>query len=123
MGVGELLVWQLNGKADRLAAGLAGAAIGGFHDARSASGAHHKAARLGPECGRPGSNFVRQLASFFIVARHFERASCAAQCGAVLEARSKCRATMKKLRSEEHTSELQSPDHIVWRLLLDKKKT
>src|SRR5258708_14901006 len=25
-------------------------------------------------------------------------------------------------RSEEHTSELQSPDHIVCRLLLDKKK-
>src|SRR5258708_22473750 len=26
-------------------------------------------------------------------------------------------------RSEEHTSELQSPDHLVCRLLLDKKKT
>src|SRR5258708_20800193 len=26
------------------------------------------------------------------------------------------------LRSEEHTSELQSPDHIVCRLLLEKKK-
>src|SRR5947208_13578565 len=26
-------------------------------------------------------------------------------------------------RSEEHTSELQSPDHIVCRLLLEKKKT
>ena len=25
-------------------------------------------------------------------------------------------------RSEEHTSELQSPDHIVCRLLLEKKK-
>src|SRR5258708_25877952 len=25
------------------------------------------------------------------------------------------------LRSEEHTSELQSPDHLVCRLLLDKK--
>src|SRR5258708_16205430 len=28
-----------------------------------------------------------------------------------------------KLRSEEHTSELQSPDHLVCRLLLEKKKT
>src|SRR5947208_5110857 len=28
----------------------------------------------------------------------------------------------KKLRSEEHTSELQSPDHLVCRLLLEKKK-
>src|SRR5258708_20670832 len=28
----------------------------------------------------------------------------------------------KRLRSEEHTSELQSPDHLVCRLLLEKKK-
>src|SRR5258708_22953603 len=29
----------------------------------------------------------------------------------------------RPLRSEEHTSELQSPDHLVCRLLLEKKKT
>src|SRR5207244_8375302 len=29
---------------------------------------------------------------------------------------------MSFLRSEEHTSELQSPDHLVCRLLLEKKK-
>src|SRR5258708_21510963 len=28
----------------------------------------------------------------------------------------------KNRRSEEHTSELQSPDHLVCRLLLEKKK-
>src|SRR5947208_10506455 len=28
----------------------------------------------------------------------------------------------KDFRSEEHTSELQSPDHLVCRLLLEKKK-
>src|SRR5258708_17843323 len=28
----------------------------------------------------------------------------------------------KWVRSEEHTSELQSPDHLVCRLLLEKKK-
>src|SRR5258708_31307343 len=28
----------------------------------------------------------------------------------------------KEKRSEEHTSELQSPDHLVCRLLLEKKK-
>src|SRR5258708_13330409 len=28
----------------------------------------------------------------------------------------------KQKRSEEHTSELQSPDHLVCRLLLEKKK-
>src|SRR5258708_31803529 len=41
-----------------------------------------------------------------------------AQCGLYDEAnRCRCR------RSEEHTSELQSPDHLVCRLLLEKKKT
>src|SRR5258708_13459850 len=29
---------------------------------------------------------------------------------------------VSSLRSEEHTSELQSPDHLVCRLLLEKKK-
>src|SRR5258708_8844411 len=29
---------------------------------------------------------------------------------------------VSKTRSEEHTSELQSPDHLVCRLLLEKKK-
>src|SRR5258708_11666653 len=32
-------------------------------------------------------------------------------------------STQAELRSEEHTSELQSPDHLVCRLLLEKKKT
>src|SRR5258708_11333776 len=30
---------------------------------------------------------------------------------------------MPNWRSEEHTSELQSPDHLVCRLLLEKKKS
>src|SRR5258708_14728047 len=29
----------------------------------------------------------------------------------------------RRVRSEEHTSELQSPDHLVCRLLLEKKKS
>src|SRR5258708_31710177 len=34
-----------------------------------------------------------------------------------------CRqADPSDIRSEEHTSELQSPDHLVCRLLLEKKK-
>src|SRR5258708_15349775 len=32
------------------------------------------------------------------------------------------RKVLKSYRSEEHTSELQSPDHLVCRLLLAKKK-
>src|SRR5947208_4911350 len=31
-------------------------------------------------------------------------------------------SAMRGTRSEEHTSELQSPDHLVCRLLLEKKK-
>src|SRR5258708_23174482 len=33
-----------------------------------------------------------------------------------------CRLAVRAERSEEHTSELQSPDHLVCRLLLEKKK-
>src|SRR5438552_14854656 len=32
------------------------------------------------------------------------------------------RGSSSRPRSEEHTSELQSPDHLVCRLLLEKKK-
>src|SRR5258708_9922540 len=32
------------------------------------------------------------------------------------------RREIRRVRSEEHTSELQSPDHLVCRLLLEKKK-
>src|SRR5947208_8243620 len=40
------------------------------------------------------------------------------QCSLIYESR-QCWLSM---RSEEHTSELQSPDHLVCRLLLEKKK-
>src|SRR5258708_29630107 len=40
-------------------------------------------------------------------------------CGA---ARARAQASQILVRSEEHTSELQSPDHLVCRLLLEKKK-
>src|SRR5258708_11753246 len=33
-----------------------------------------------------------------------------------------CEIAWNQGRSEEHTSELQSPDHLVCRLLLEKKK-
>src|SRR5207244_7854584 len=33
-----------------------------------------------------------------------------------------CPRNTDRYRSEEHTSELQSPDHLVCRLLLEKKK-
>src|SRR5258708_29747872 len=37
--------------------------------------------------------------------------------------RGPCCVSWRWERSEEHTSELQSPDHLVCRLLLEKKKT
>src|SRR5258708_11211321 len=36
--------------------------------------------------------------------------------------RAATRGARAAVRSEEHTSELQSPDHLVCRLLLEKKK-
>src|SRR5258708_28916889 len=39
-----------------------------------------------------------------------------------VDARAPSRHTSRADRSEEHTSELQSPDHLVCRLLLEKKK-
>src|SRR5947208_7708747 len=39
-----------------------------------------------------------------------------------LGVREKLDRTFLPKRSEEHTSELQSPDHLVCRLLLEKKK-
>src|SRR5258708_18623720 len=44
------------------------------------------------------------------------------ECWARKTLRSVERSTEHTKRSEEHTSELQSPDHIVCRLLLEKKK-
>src|SRR5207244_11223232 len=52
------------------------------------------------------------------------------QCNApftLVACRPNCRRTWTcvreaRTRSEEHTSELQSPDHLVCRLLLEKKK-
>src|SRR5258708_21865015 len=38
------------------------------------------------------------------------------------EAAARCFCFCSATRSEEHTSELQSPDHLVCRLLLEKKK-
>src|SRR5258708_3272780 len=50
--------------------------------------------------------------------------ACGSRCGASTACRTGSpRATpLPPARSEEHTSELQSPDHLVCRLLLEKKK-
>src|SRR5258708_31215975 len=46
-----------------------------------------------------------------------------APVGTVMSRLARARAMLRSAwRSEEHTSELQSPDHLVCRLLLEKKK-
>src|SRR5258708_24535760 len=45
-----------------------------------------------------------------------------ASSGATASRRSPGTGSNGEKRSEEHTSELQSPDHLVCRLLLEKKK-
>src|SRR5258708_32038085 len=52
---------------------------------------------------------------FFCAAVAIDSRSCR-------NARTGYQAFLQLLRSEEHTSELQSPDHLVCRLLLEKKK-
>src|SRR5258708_27432520 len=49
------------------------------------------------------------------------RDATSANSAATKKALARTSATMAS-RSEEHTSELQSPDHLVCRLLLEKKK-
>src|SRR6266436_4632961 len=53
------------------------------------------------------------------VYRDLERQGCAAIAGAALKPQ---KVTLRRARSEEHTSELQSRLHLVCRLLLEKKK-
>src|SRR2546426_3656665 len=56
--------------------------------------------------------------------RRGSRLTCA-ECGCAQGARPRNRAeadSVKHFRSEEHTSELQSPCNLVCRLLLEKKK-
>src|SRR5258708_24353287 len=49
--------------------------------------------------------------------------TCCGTPSSVSRKSSTLRPSMKlPFRSEEHTSELQSPDHLVCRLLLEKKK-
>src|SRR5258708_20118149 len=95
---------------------------------------HERQCRRGPEC------FIAESRGWFrgvsaregaplpqFIQRGVHRANDVAGTAAVcprqlaLTARN-CAFVVKRTRSEEHTSELQSPDHLVCRLLLEKKK-
>src|SRR5258708_19375743 len=47
---------------------------------------------------------------------------CPGKGSRAMECGGRVRTAGRGRRSEEHTSELQSPDHLVCRLLLEKKK-
>src|SRR5258708_20169890 len=65
----------------------------------------------------PYTTLFRSPSAWLVAFRHLIRRSNN-QKGAPLN----CRTRLFLSRSEEHTSELQSPDHLVCRLLLEKKK-
>src|ERR1035438_3994770 len=67
----------------------------------------------------PAGNAAAKLASGFIVSAWLDN-NTSGQFGG--ELRYDYEHTDLKLRSEEHTSELQSLRHLVCRLLLEKKK-
>src|SRR5258708_23688642 len=56
---------------------------------------------------------------FAIARRRWRRCRCSSRRAPVGRV---CGCPIQNYRSEEHTSELQSPDHLVCRLLLEKKK-
>src|SRR5207244_13379508 len=74
---------------------------------RSAIASTSAAATAGP----PMSSLRRRCAS---------TRTCSRILATTLQTRT--RQSLRPSRSEEHTSELQSPDHLVCRLLLEKKK-
>src|SRR5258708_8038548 len=76
---------------------------------RSALLLPQKAANTARRAGEAGIGEIPQA-----TLQHFQR-------GLQLPFGLKLRGAVQ-LRSEEHTSELQSPDHLVCRLLLEKKK-
>ena len=83
VGVGELLVGELDREADGFAAGFDGAAIGSLHDAWTAPGANDEAARLGSKRQRPGSNLVGEMPRFLVITGHFEKTLGVADFAAV----------------------------------------
>src|SRR5256885_12452868 len=69
----------------------------------------HQLGEIERGAGRPGTRLGRRVTRR-LLARHHRPGPLA------------LRPSVRALRSEEHTSELQSPCNIVCRLLLEKKK-
>src|SRR5258708_31250253 len=69
--------------------------------------------RLGPDPPRSKSGLVGTGQFGFVPVGRMH---------ATVQVSKPCSLVAHLIRSEEHTSELQSPDHLVCRLLLEKKK-
>ena len=73
----------------------------------------------------PGASRRRALQGFFSGKKGVQKLNCAYLLQNVCTCVIYCVYTRDSFvytqRSEEHTSELQSPDHLVCRLLLEKK--
>src|SRR5258708_20403540 len=70
---------------------------------------------------RSPMNF-KQLEAFQAIMLSGSTTGAAERLGLSQPGISRLLAQLEQDRSEEHTSELQSPDHLVCRLLLEKKK-
>src|SRR5207244_4975903 len=81
-----------------------------FRSSRSKNACARKKSRTGPS-----RNALRLIGSPRVTSRMSSGSATHAEPSWLLM----CRSIS---RSEEHTSELQSPDHLVCRLLLEKKK-
>src|SRR5690348_18193386 len=84
-------------------------------DPRRAGRSVSRVRRIGRHPSRPPPNPTRkceQIADIFPATRG----------GQPQSPRAECACDFQTSRSEEHTSELQSPVHLVCRLLLEKKK-
>src|SRR5258708_19204499 len=79
--------------------------------------------RRGPCCGRSKTpQSAGDKVSALIADRNIATATVTANWRNSSPEMPGMNATGTNTRSEEHTSELQSPDHLVCRLLLEKKK-
>src|SRR5258708_4203886 len=83
---------------------------GGWGDCSSATAVSPKLGAYLPQCRRAAISETQKRVGLLSNSSSESQATCAV-----------CRPAQAE-RSEEHTSELQSPDHLVCRLLLEKKK-
>src|SRR6202030_2587879 len=68
--VWPLLMRQFDAQTDGFAAGLRGAAVGRFHNARTASGTDDKAPGMLTESQRPSGDAAGKFPRLFVIARH-----------------------------------------------------